>query len=462
MKLFAALFLTLAGSSAAASFQGNVLILVADDLGVDQLAAYGIAPDPPSTPAIDSLAASGVLFRNAWANSLCSPTRATVQTGRYGFRTGIGSVIGPGAAALRDWEVTLPEMLDAGTGGAYAHAAFGKWHLGPFVPSNATAGPLEAPGDAGYGFFAGTMQNLTSYYSFVEVRNGTARPSFGYATSHTVDDVLEWTETAPEPWLAHVGFHAAHVPLNVPPAHLHGVDFSQAGIPGLDTVPYYRATVEALDTEIGRLLEGLGDVLDETTVLFLGDNGTTKEGVAPPFDPEKNKGTLYQGGVHVPLIVTGPAVNAPGLECSALVNTTDVFATVAELAGVDLASVVSVDRPLDSVSLVPYLHDPAAPSLRATVYAEQFHPNGFGPYESHDRAIRGPRYKLIVKELFTPQPARTEELYDLELDPFELADLLAAPGPLAPPAAQAYRQLARELEALLEPPVHTPPLVQEQ
>ena len=159
------------------------------------------------------------------------------------------------------------------------------------------------------------------------------------------------------------------------------------------------------------------------------------------------------------LTLLGRAVRS---EARAMINTTDVFATVAELAGVDLASVVSVDRPLDSVSLVPYLHDPAAPSLRATVYAEQFHPNGFGPYESHDRAIRGPRYKLIVKELFTPQPARTEELYDLELDPFELADLLAAPGPLAPPAAQAYRQLARELEALLEPPVHTPPLVQEQ
>ena len=446
MKLFAALFLTLAGSSAAASFQGNVLILVADDLGVDQLAAYGIAPDPPSTPAIDSLAASGVLFRNAWANSLCSPTRATVQTGRYGFRTGIGSVIGPGAAALRDWEVTLPEMLDAGTGGAYAHAAFGKWHLGPFVPSNATAGPLEAPGDAGYGFFAGTMQNLTSYYSFVEVRNGTARPSFGYATSHTVDDVLEWTETAPEPWLAHVGFHAAHVPLNVPPAHLHGVDFSQAGIPGLDTVPYYRATVEALDTEIGRLLASLEpEVHERTNVVFLGDNGTPQLVTAPPFIPGHGKLMIYDGGINVPLIVSGPQVQGPPRLESALVHVLDVFATVAEVAGVDPQSVLPPGAELDSISLVPYLQGPGARPRRQTVFADMFAPNGFAP--NHAKyALRNERYKLLQHK--TPLE---DELYDLWSDPFELNDLLRLPR-LTHAEELAYRSLQDELRAILATP----------
>lgn len=441
--------------------QDNVLLLLADDVGTDQIGAYGLAPSPPDTPVLDSLAASGVLFRNAWANSLCSPTRATVQTGRYGFRTGIGTIIQQGGESLRPWEITLPEMLDAGTAGQYAHAAFGKWHLGPYVPTLAVTGEIDAPGEAGYSHFAGTLQNLGNYYSYVKAFNGEAREHFGYATSDSVDEALTWLETAPEPWFCTISFHAAHVPLNEPPAHLHGVDFTQVGIPELDTVPYYRATVEAMDTEIGRLLEGVGPALARTTVLFLSDNGSAPEGVLPPFDPAKAKGTLFETGVRVPLLVSGPAVQATGQECQALVNTVDVFATVADLAGVDLAAAVPPDHPLDGVSLLPYLSDPDTPSLRQTIYAEEFAPNGLGPYEHHFRTIRGPRYKLVIRDVFTPQELHSEALYDLELDPDQTNDLLQA-KPLAPAEAQAYRFLRGELEGLLEKPLHTAPLEKTQ
>src|SRR5262245_32585079 len=109
---------------------GNVLILVADDLGIDQLACYGVGSDPAPTPTLDMMAASGVRFRNVWSQPTCSPTRATIQTGRYAFRTTIGTVISAfsNAPALPVSEVTLPEMLDLGTAGAYTHAAIGKWH----------------------------------------------------------------------------------------------------------------------------------------------------------------------------------------------------------------------------------------------------------------------------------------------------------------------------------------------
>ncbi len=108
----------------------NVLILVADDLGVNLVGAYAKGADPAPTPNIDALAARGVLFRRAWSNPLCSPTRATIQTGRYSFRTGIGWLIpvlhkGP---ALDPSKMTLPDLLGSRAG--YATAAFGKWHLG--------------------------------------------------------------------------------------------------------------------------------------------------------------------------------------------------------------------------------------------------------------------------------------------------------------------------------------------
>ena len=91
---------------------GNVLILVADDLGIDSVAAYGVSEDLPSTPVISALAADGVLFRNMWSNPVCSPTRGALQTGRHGFRTGIGIGVFEGGWALQTSEVTLPEMLD--------------------------------------------------------------------------------------------------------------------------------------------------------------------------------------------------------------------------------------------------------------------------------------------------------------------------------------------------------------
>ena len=84
----------------AAEPTGNVLIVLVDDIGPELLAVYGEGDDPPPTPNIDRLAAEGVLFRNAWANPLCSPTRALIMTGRYAFRTGVGSVINPTTAAL--------------------------------------------------------------------------------------------------------------------------------------------------------------------------------------------------------------------------------------------------------------------------------------------------------------------------------------------------------------------------
>ncbi|MHC5212741.1 MAG: sulfatase-like hydrolase/transferase, partial [Planctomycetota bacterium] len=161
-----------------------------------------------------------------------------------------------------------------------------------------------------------------------------------------------------------------------PPSHLHSVDLSAAASPAETPTPYYRAMVEALDTELGRLLDGLGPALQSrTTVVFLGDNGTPGEVSSRPFAKDHAKGTLYEGGVNVPLIVTGPRVKVPGTESIALVSVTDLFATVAEIAKVDLGQTLP-GVPLDSRSLVPYLADPSAPPQRKVLFTELFHPNG--------------------------------------------------------------------------------------
>ena len=99
----------------------NILLVIADDLGTDMLRAYGFGQDIPKTPTLDALAKRSVLFRNAWSAPICSPTRSCIQTGRFGFRTGIGLTVKNRLAfnGLQASEVILPEMLDAGTDGLY-------------------------------------------------------------------------------------------------------------------------------------------------------------------------------------------------------------------------------------------------------------------------------------------------------------------------------------------------------
>ena len=428
------------GLALSLSAQDNVLIVVADDVGIDQIGAYGLGGDLPPTPNLDALAANGVLFRNAYSNPVCSPTRVQVLTGRHSYRHGIGHIVGPEMIspelfALPLEETILPEMLDLGTGGMYDHAAIGKWHLYEGL------GFETAPNDAGFNHFAGTPSNLgfdpQAYYNWIKVVDGTFFVSTTYATTDQVNEALAFMTSAPEPWLCYVAFSAAHVPFHEPPASLHTQDLSSAGPPDLDPRPYYKATVEAIDTEFGRMISGMGSLADRTNIFFLGDNGTPPEAVVPPFDPSHAKATLYDGGCHVPFVVGGPAVGAPG-ESSALVSMTDIYATVAELAAVDLQAVQPRDYPLDSVSLVPYLQNPAAPSLRDTVFAQLFGPIGSGPYSLDGYMLRDERYKLI--RVFTPGlPGYPAEFYDLWTDPHEQQNLIL--GGITLDELDRYREL---------------------
>jgi arylsulfatase A-like enzyme len=402
----------------------NLVLLIADDFGVDMIGAYAEGTNPPCTPNMDLLAAGGLLFRNAWSNPVCSPTRAALLTGRHGFRTGIGGVVMPTGPGLALTELTLPEILPG-----YASAAVGKWHL---------AGALgnDHPNDGGFDSFAGTIAGgVPNYSQWVKVVDGQSSPTTTYATTDTVNEAIAAMQSMPEPWFLYVAFHAPHTPWHVPSSTLcPTAACPTATCATLPPIPNNRqmakSMVEALDTEIGRLLVALQAEDPQAKIVFMGDNGTAAGVSQPPFSPAHAKGSLFEGGVNVPLIVTGPGV-VPG-ECQALVTTTDLFATFADLAGARSTAE-------DSVSLVPYFSN-AALSLRDTVYAETFAPNGGSPpFPSHSRAIRDARYKLIR---ITGQ---ADAFFDLLADPFETADLM--PG-LSVTEQAAYDALAAELVEL--------------
>ncbi len=418
----------------AAQTATNTLLLIADDVGIDGIGVYGAGASPPPTPNLDQLGRGGVLFRNALANPLCSPTRATIYTGRYSFRTGVGTALAPGAQGLALSEHTLPEILDAnGT----RHALLGKWHLGDAL------GP-SAPNQHGWSHYVGSLGGqVADYFAWQRTRNGITSTSTTYATTDAVNEALAWISAQNQSWVCVVGFQAAHTPLHAPPASLHTQNLANLN-PGTTPRPFYKAMVEAMDSEIGRLLGSLpSGVRARTNVIFVGDNGTPRNVIQAPLDPLHGKGTLYEGGTRVPLLVAGPAVATPGREVSALVNTADLFATICELQGLDARARVPATVPLDSISMAPYLASATQTPLRPVAHVELF---GFSSTTT-GHAVRDARWKLIR---FTATGAR-DELYDLAADPQEQVNLFSAS--MTPEQRAAYETLRVAAAALRGEPL---------
>ena len=425
----------------------NILLVIADDLGVDVTDAPPDSPLSVVTPTLDRLRAEGVTFTTTWSNPVCSPTRATMLTGRYAFRTGVTNAVKKGRPALPLEELTLPEALDLAPDAGYAHAAFGKWHLG-----NPDVGGRRAPNLAGFAYFAGSpfganpvkSPDVNGYSRWTRVVNGESALCEEYRATRTVDDALEWIAAMPSgrPWFAWFGFCLPHVPISRPPESLCREPPAEKATPAERTVENFRAMVEAMDAELGRLLRGVRDSGAPTVVIFVGDNGTDPVVLRAAGDRgARGKGLPFEGGVRVPLVIAGAGVEAGGRTCDALVNTTDLFATVLDLAGVPADDVRDRARGgrLDAVSLVPHLVDPDAPGVREHLFNEVVNADAYTL-----RAARDRRFKLVRR---TGLGADAEFLFDLDADPAERRDLLAEE--LSAAARGAHARLGRFLDVLL-------------
>ncbi|MEE8093450.1 MAG: sulfatase-like hydrolase/transferase, partial [Gammaproteobacteria bacterium] len=430
---------------------------------------------------------------NMWAQAMCSQTRATILTGRYGFRTGEGGPTGDGdtqgyipqslpapdgvielggmaggmaggmgmgggmgdgaaggmrafpalAAGGARWgisldEFTLTQALATQPDIHYDKAAIGKWHL-----ADVRNGWQDHPNLVGFDHFSGLIRCcVESYFSWVKLVNGEFSTQTGYAVSDKVDDAIEWyddREGNENPWLLWLAFNTPHNPIHMPPRELLQSDFSDIGPDDLerDQPLFFDAMIEAMDTEIGRLLDHIGpDVLANTYVLFIGDNGTGSNVVDEPFEQGRAKGSVYTGGIAVPFIVTGPGV-PEGQASNALVNSTDLFATILDRAGIGLEDAVPEHVVLDSVSMMPYFADPGRDSIRETIYADNF-TTTLG-VKSGEYTIRNAQYKFLVYR-------GVESFFDLSADPYEHHNLLE--GGLTAVQQAQYDQLKKRVNAL--------------
>ena len=405
---------TLAIAVSAMATQQNILLIIADDYGADGSSLYNstnTGASLPPTPNIKALAQTGVVFSRAYANPVCSPTRACLITGRYSFRTGIGdAIMGPTSPSLKFSEFTLADAFAANSGLGYRVAQFGKWHLatGPGSPNNI----------GGWPHFAGSIPGaLVSYTNWTKTIDGTSTANYtNYETTDVVNDAIAWIQAqGNSPWFAWVAFNAPHTPLHKPPnslcPHYTGLSGTQADI-NANPRPYFEAMVEALDTEMGRLLAAVDPA--KTHIIFLGDNGTTAQVLQPPYPSARGKSTLYEGGTKVPFIIAGPAVANPNRTNSTLVHAVDLYATILDLAGINMAATVPTNIVVDSKSLVPLLQTNATSTRH--LYTELFGDNIVNNQDG--RALRNEQFKLIQFN------DTHEEFYDLLADPYERTNLL--------------------------------------
>ena len=431
---------------------GSILIVLADDLGIDALAMYGLDPTVRAdlTPNLDHLASLGVRFVNCWGAPKCSPARAALQTGRISYRTGIGNVIESGGYSLSPSEVALPEMLSTFAPAPYASGYFGKWHL-----ERTGTNQLCAPSALhGYQHFAGTLLQVPPVPGYCDWRervcNGAAGASQAireYMPAFIVDEAGRWIAAQSGRWLCTLAPQTPYELGHVPPADLQAVRNGPPCSPCSNSErACYDAALQAFDTKVGELLRGLGpDWFERITVIFTADNGTP--GAVNRYWPSGHaKLTLFEGGVRVPFVIAGRGVDPArrGSVASELVALTDVYRTVASLSGV---SALPPGLAQDSFDLTPLLAQPPGPSGRTHLLAELFARNAPAPpYLSHRIAVRDSRYKLV----YSWTDRRPLLLFDLANDPRELRNLLVPtiPSP-STPAGAALKALVAHIQATL-------------
>ena len=313
--------------SPAVAAQPNVVMLLADDLGFKDIGCYD---GPVKTPAIDSLSAGATRFSDFYSGcAVCSPSRATLLTGRHHIRAGVYSWIHDASqnSHLLEREVTLAEILkDAG----YATAHVGKWHLG--LPTESRRKPT--PDKHGFDYWFATWNNASPSHRNPNnfIRNGKPVGQLeGYSCQLVVDEAITWLDRhrdADAPFFLNVWFHEPHAPIAAPDNIVQ--DYGQPK----DKGAVYSGTIDNTDRAIARLLKKLGEIDDpaNTLIIYASDNGSYRDDRTGGL--RGRKGMNWEGGIRVPGIFHWPGKIAAGAVSNEPAGVVDILPTVCGLLGI--------------------------------------------------------------------------------------------------------------------------------
>jgi arylsulfatase A-like enzyme len=388
----------------------NLVVILTDDQGYADVGFNG-SPDI-LTPHIDTIATNGMRFTNGYVSfPVCGPSRAGLLTGRYQGRFGFTTnpTINPKeeSAGIPVDEKNIAEVLGQVD---YTSIIIGKWHMG----THPTHHPLNRGFDEFYGFLSGghdyfpeslTLEDLSEvteqwgWYRTKLMHNKTRVVINEYLTDELSNEAVSFVERHHDdenPFFLYLAYNAPHTPL-------------QASQKYLDRFPnltgkrkIYAAMLSAVDDGVGRLLAKIRehDIEGETLIFYLSDNGGATNNTAINAPLRAHKGSLYEGGIHVPFAAQWKGRLPAGVDYNSPVISLDILATVATLA----EAPISEDRPLDGVNLIPYLtgENPGPP------HTQLF----WRKYNNMSRAIRQGNYKLVD----TDGTTEFMELYDLAAD----------------------------------------------
>jgi len=342
----AALLLPLATSSAqeASGNNPNIVILLADDLGYRDIGCYD---GPVKTPALDRLAAKGTCFTNFYSGcAVCSPSRATLLTGRHHIRTGIYSWIHEPSqkSHLLEREITIAEILK---GQGYETAHFGKWHLGmPYGKYK----DKPTPDKHGFDYWFATDNNADPSHCNPSnfIRNGEMLGQLkGYSCQLVIDEAINWMDNhrnKNKPFFLNIWFHEPHGPLAAP----KNLSDQYAGT---ETLKIYSGTIDNTDRALARLVKKLSEVapIEDTLIIYSSDNGSKmKERVG---ELKGMKGTNWEGGIRVPGIFYWPGKIPAGKTVDTPAGLVDVLPTLCSLLDIEAPT----DRHIDGSNIEPLL-----------------------------------------------------------------------------------------------------------
>ncbi len=437
----------------------NIIFILLDDFGWRDLGCYGSGFY--ETPNMDALCAQSMRFTDAYASCpVCSPTRASVLTGRYPARVGITNFIDwvgrshPARGRLIDvpYLKELPQtetsIAQALRDGGYATWHVGKWHLGGpgFYPQehgfeeNVGGCEVGSPGSSGY----------FSPWSSIPALADTDVPEGTNLTDYLTDRVLGLIASRDpgRPFFLNLCYYTVHTPIQGKAEKIakYEARIRELGLDRVDTFeegdffpcahrkerrirrrlvqsdPVYAAMVESMDENVGRILQTLKaeGIADETVVVFTSDNGglATSEGSPTCNAPlAEGKGWMYEGGTREPLLVNWPGVTAPGSVCGVPVTSTDFYPTFLEMAGLDPMP----EQHCDGVSLAPLLKGAGGLDREAIFWHYPHYGNQGGTPGS---SVRAGNYKLI--EFFEDSHVELYHLRDDIGEDRDLADELPA------------------------------------
>jgi arylsulfatase A len=419
-----ALFVVTVEARAAAPVRPpNIVLILMDDMGWRDVGFMGNTF--VETPRLDALARRGLVFRQAYASAPnCAPTRACLISGKYTPRHGVYTVVDPRQPPGSPWHklqaadskaelatefVTVAESLRER---GYATAFFGMWNLG-----RGRSGPVT-PGGQGF-------QKVVFPENLGFGKDAYFDDDGKYLSDRLTDAALEFMESNRDhPFFAYIPDHAVHAPFEPPAELLEKYPRKGKGSSGARDKAALAATVEAVDRNVGRIVDALErwGLTDNTWIVFTSDNGGTKDFTAPL---RGGKGELYEGGVRVPLVIAGPGLVRPGRETDIPAASIDLYPTFLEWSG----RPATPDLQLDGASLAPVARGDSLPERSLF-----WHFPCYVGRATPSSAIRQGRFKLI--QFFEDGGRR--ELYDLSTDPGEERDLFAARPDIS-------RKLASEL-----------------